>query len=250
MTGPAGQPLPRRWGDFLFQLGLWLGFAGVYQLVRGVADRSAFEALANGSLVIDAERALHLLIEPDLQRVVLQAGIFLELVNWTYWLSQFAVVSLALLWIYFARNEEFPRARNWILLTNVLALAGYALMPTAPPRMFSEYGFVDTLAAETALNHGSGIIQLASNQFAAMPSVHAADALVIGFVLATLVRSRPLKLFWTFWPGWVWFAVMATGNHYWLDVAAGIGTAVLAGAMLSWIESRGWPELALLRNRR
>jgi hypothetical protein len=30
---------------------------------------------------------------------------------------------------------------------------------------------------------------------------------------------------------------MATGNHFWLDIAAGIGVALLAGSMLALVES-------------
>ncbi len=30
------------------------------------------------------------------------------------------------------------------------------------------------------------------------------------------------------WPAWVWFAVMATGNHFWLDCVAGVGVALIA----------------------
>jgi membrane-associated phospholipid phosphatase len=55
-----------------------------------------------------------------------------------------------------------------------------------------------------------------------MPSLHAADALIVGIVLASLVRRRVWKVMWLVWPLWVWFAVMATGNHFWLDVLAGI----------------------------
>ncbi len=36
-------------------------------------------------------------------------------------------------------------------------------------------------------------------------------------------------MLWTLWPAWVWFAVMATGNHFWLDIAAGVGVALVAG---------------------
>ena len=32
----------------------------------------------------------------------------------------------------------------------IAVLAGFALMPTAPPRFFPEWGFVDTLASSTA----------------------------------------------------------------------------------------------------
>ena len=230
--------LPRGWGDFRFQLALWLGFVLAYQVARGLADRSPAEAMENGRKVIDIQRALHLLIEPDLQRVVTHAGgLFVDVLNWTYWLSQFAVVGLALLWVYLFRNDSFVRVRNWLLATNVLALAGYVLVPTAPPRFFPEEGFVDTLAYASNLNHGSALIELASNQYAAMPSVHAADALIVGFAMASLVRTRWAKVGWTLWPSWVWFSVMATGNHFWLDVAAGVGVAVVARTMLVWAES-------------
>jgi len=222
--------LPRGWGDLGLQLAIWFGFAGVYQIARGAVDRNAFEAFQNGRHVISIERGLHSLVELDLQRVILHGGSF--------------VLALALLWIYLFRYDAFHRVRNWVLATNLIALVGYALIPTAPPRMFPDEGFVDTLATAASLNHGSGFIQLASNQFAAMPSVHSADAFVIGFAMAMLVRSRIAAVLWTLWPTWVWFSVMATGNHFWLDVAAGVGVALFAGTMLAAMENRRLDELA------
>jgi hypothetical protein len=250
----VGSLLPRGWGDFLFQLALWFGFILAYQLARGLADRGPLEAFENGRLVIDAERSLHTLVESDLQRVVVESGgPLLAAVNWTYWLAQFVVLGLALLWIYVRHNEVFPRVRNWVLGTNMVALIGYVLLPTAPPRFFPEDGFVDTLAQSSAVNHGSGFIELASNPYAAMPSIHAADALIIGFAMAMLVRARWARIAWTLWPSWVWFTVMATGNHFWLDVAAGVGVAALAATMLAWIEGREADDrlsTALARSRR
>ena len=114
-----------------------------------------------------------------------------------------------------------------MLLANALGLIGYVLLPTAPPRMFPSLGFLDTLDAFGGLNHGSGIVSLAANPYAAMPSLHAADALIVGVVLASVVRKRVWKVLWLVWPLWVWFAVIATGNHFWLDVAAGI--------LLAWV---------------
>jgi membrane-associated phospholipid phosphatase len=230
--------LPRGRRDFALQLGIWFGFLFAYQVARGLADRDPQEAFENGRLIIGFERDLHALVELDIQRVILSAGDWIvQAVNWTYWNSQFTVVGLALLWVYFRRTESFLRLRNILLLVNMLALVGFVLMPTAPPRFFPEAGFVDTLAASSTLNHGSGLVQLASNQFAAMPSIHAADALILGFVMAGLVRTRLATVLWTLWPSWVWFTVMATGNHFWLDVAAGIGLALLAASIMYWLES-------------
>src|SRR5690348_16762797 len=62
-----------------------------------------------------------------------------------------------------------------------------------------------------------------------MPSLHAADAVVIGVTLASVVRARPLWLVFLAWPAWVCFCLLASGNHFVLDVVAGIA---LAGAAL------------------
>jgi membrane-associated phospholipid phosphatase len=234
---------PRGWKDFALQLGIWFGFLFAYQVVRGIADQDPLAAFQNGRLIIDFESRIHALVEVDLQRVILSSGDWLvQAVNWTYWNSQFTVVGLALLWVYFRRNDAFLRLRNILLLANMIALVGFVLMPTAPPRFFPEWGFVDTLAESSALNHGSGLVQLASNQFAAMPSIHSADALILGFTMAALVSSRWAKVLWTLWPSWVWFTVMATGNHYWLDVVAGIGLALVSVSIVMALESRREPE--------
>jgi membrane-associated phospholipid phosphatase len=152
--------------------------------------------------------------------------------QWTYWLSQFAVVGLALLWVYMRRHESFIRFRNVLMLSNVIGLIGYVLLPTAPPRMFPELGFVDTLAVLGTPNHGSSLVELASNPYAAMPSLHSADALVVGVGLALLVRSRILKVLWLVWPAWVWFSVMATANHFWLDIVAGVAVVAVAAPIV------------------
>jgi membrane-associated phospholipid phosphatase len=227
----AGRRLfPRGYADFGYQLLIWFGFLAAYQVARGVADRDPTRAFANGWRVIDVEQRLAGLGELTLQGWTQSSRVLETLVSWTYWNSEFTVVGLALLWVYFRRNEAFIRFRNTILLANVLGLFGYVFLPTAPPRLFTSMGFTDTLSQFGGLNHGSGLVELASNPYAAMPSLHAADALIAGVILASVVRRPVWKAVWLLWPAWVWFAVMATGNHFWLDVLAGI---VLAGIALA-----------------
>jgi hypothetical protein len=108
--------------------------------------------------------------------------------------------------------------------------------------MFPGFGFADTLGDVGGLNHGSGLIQLASNPYAAMPSLHAADALIVGVILVSVCRNRFAKVAWALWPAWVWFSVMATANHFWLDVVAGIGVALIAMAI---IDRRRWMRVLL-----
>jgi hypothetical protein len=224
--------LPRGWFDLFRQILIWFGFVLAYQVVRGIADRSPSVAFENARGVIDFERRATGLWELSLQSWTESFHLLGLLTSWTYWLSQFAVVGLALLWVYFRHYNHFIRFRNLLMLANVIGLVGYVLLPTAPPRYFPELGFVDTLAAVGTANHGSTLVELASNPYAAMPSLHAADALIVGVTLALLVRRSWLKALWLIWPTWVWFAVMATANHFWLDIAAGIAVVLVAAAVI------------------
>ncbi len=212
--------LPRGWADLGRQMAIWFGFALAYQLARAESDRDPARAFANGFRVVNFETHLtSRLYELTFQQFVDQRFWLARLVSWTYWNSEFTVVGLALLWVYIRHNESFYRFRNSILLANVIGLVGYVFMPMAPPRLLG-VGFVNS--------HTDGLVQLAANPYAAMPSLHACDSLIVGIVLAGLVRHWWAKAFWIAWPAWVWFAVMATGNHFWLDCIAGMFVALVA----------------------
>ena len=224
--------LPRGWAHLALQFAVWFGFYAAYQAARGAADRGVAEAFWNGTLVIEAENKLRALIEPGIQNFVERSELLVVATSYTYWLSQFAVVGLTLLWIYFRHHERFANFRNWLIGANVVGLLGYVLMPTAPPRMYPEWGFSDTLAEYSSVNHDSGLVAFAANPYAAMPSLHAMDALIVGIVMASVCRSWTARILWLAWPAWVSFAVMGTGNHYWLDCVAGFAVALLVAAIL------------------
>jgi membrane-associated phospholipid phosphatase len=215
--------LPRGWMHFLAQLALWIGFYVSYLGIRTLTDHDTAQAVMNGNRVISFElHVTHHLYELTAQRIADSSRFLLTASAWTYWNSEFTVISLALLWVYLRRHEHFARFRNSILLANLIGLIGYALMPTAPPWMFPARGFVG------GVNHSSELIHTLGNQYAAMPSLHAADALIVGYCLAMSCRRWWAKALWAIWPLWVWFCVIATANHYVLDVLAGIVVAVIS----------------------
>jgi membrane-associated phospholipid phosphatase len=233
VTGYAeARRLPRGWTHLLLQIAVWLGFYGVYQAARGAADRGVGEAFWHGTLVIETEHRLRMFIEPTLQSWVERSDVLIAATTYTYWLSQFAVVGFSLLWVYFRHHQRFADFRNWLIAANLVGLVGYVLMPTAPPRMFPEWGFTDTLSQLSSVNQQSELITFAANPYAAMPSLHAMDALIVGLVMASVCRTRWAKAVWLVWPAWVSFAVMGTGNHFWLDCAAGFFVALLTGVIL------------------
>ena len=228
---PTTRILPRGWAHLALQFGFWIGFYFVYQAARGLADRDGVAtAFANGEWIIDFQRSLHSMFELTLQHAVEGSGFLIQATSITYWLSQFAVVGLALMWVYFKAHERFYAFRNTLILGNLIGLVGYVLLPTAPPRMFPEAGFTDTLAAHSTVNHSSTLVAFSSNPYAAMPSLHALDALIVSVVMA-IARAPPRGRRCSGSPGrrGSGSAVMATGNHFWLDIAAGILVAVVAG---------------------
>ncbi len=224
--------LPRGVTHLCLQFLIWIGFYFAYNITRGFADRNVSAAFDNGEWIVRNEKGVGALFEPALQHVVDTSSILVWLTSYTYWLSQFAVVGIALLWVYFFHHERFAGFRNWLIGANLVGLVCYVVVPTAPPRMFPEWGFTDTLAQYSAVNHESGPLPVLANPYAAMPSLHAMDAFIVGVVMFSVCRSRFAKAIWAAWPAWVAFAVMSTGNHYWLDIAAGILIAVLTGLVL------------------
>jgi membrane-associated phospholipid phosphatase len=231
-TEAAARRLPRGWAHLALQFAIWIGFYLVYQVARGAADQSVERAFANGQWIIDFQRSLGSMLELPLQRLVEGSAFLIQATSYTYWLSQFAVIGVALLWVYFKAHDGFFRFRNTLILANLIGLVGYVTLPTAPPRMFPQAGFNDTLAQHAAVSHESSLVTFTSNPYAAMPSLHSCDALIVGLVMASVVRRPWAKALWLAWAPWVWFSVMATGNHFWLDIAAGILVAGIAGAVV------------------
>ena len=235
--------LPRGWTHLGGQVGIWLGFYFTYMAVRSVADRDPSKAFLNGIRVIDFEqRTTQHLFEQTAQRIADSSHLLLTAAAWTYWNSEFTVITLALLWVYLRRHERFARFRNTILLANMIGLIGYVAMPTAPPWMFPGAGFVD------GVNHSNTLVGSLANPYAAMPSLHAADALIIGVLLAGACRRWYFKALWLLWPAWVWFCVMATANHFLVDVVAGIAVALLSLLLVSWLPRLRRREAAPIAN--
>jgi membrane-associated phospholipid phosphatase len=235
--------LPRGWVHFGLQIVIWMGFYFSYQAVRSLADGNPAKAYLNGFRVIDLEqRVTSHFVEQTAQRFADSSHVLLTMCAWTYWNSEFTVIGLTLLWVYLRRHDWFARFRNTILLANMLGLIGYALVPTAPPWMFSTLGFVD------GVNHQHNLVGALANPYAAMPSLHAADALIVGVFLFRASKRWWSKAIWALWPAWVWFSVLATANHFWLDVLAGILVAIASLLAVSTVSRRWGARLAPIAN--
>ena len=243
-----GSKLPKGWGDAGRQIGILIGVDIVYELGRGIADSNKTDAMAHGAQVIDFEQATHTFFEPSLQAFFLPAHWLIDVANQLYLNAQFSIALGFLVWLYVFRNESYYFVRNMFVVSMCLALIGYIGYPTAPPRMFPEHGFVDTITDFSSVNHDSALVKVFINPYAAIPSMHCCFALMIGVTGVRVSRHRATKVFWALWPLLVVWVVIVTANHYWIDAALGALVAALA-ALFAASLARARPEAWAFRRR-
>jgi hypothetical protein len=236
--------LPQGWGDAGRQLGILALVDFAYEFVRGIADGQRSVAIAHGQEVIEFEQSIHAFFEPRLQAFFLPAHWLIDFANQVYLNSQFTITFAFLIWLYLFRNESYYFVRNMFVVSMGLALIGYTLFPTAPPRMFPEHGFIDTINDFSGVNHDSALAKIFINPFAAVPSMHCAFALMIGGTGVMVSRRWYARAFWAAWPLLVAWVVIVTANHFWTDAVLGwtvAGTSVLvAHRLLARARPEAW----------
>jgi hypothetical protein len=235
--------LPNGWPDVVRQVLVFAAAYYAYRLVRGAVDghttASAFEHARD---IIGVERSLHLFVEPSVQAWAETKPWLIDTASWIYINAHLPLMIGSLIWIYFFRNRAFYFIRNMFVLAMGIALIGYIVFPTAPPRLFPEWGFQDSVSNFVGFDTDTSATSALVNPFAAIPSVHVAFALIIGLSLARLVRPRPLKIVWSLYPLLMTFVVIVTANHWWMDAALGAMTALVAATIAQNLLARARPH--------
>ena len=219
--------LPKGWLDLLRQIVL-VGLAyGAYSLVRGLVHGDAGAAFQHARDLIQFERTLHVFVEPSVQAWASGSHVLMVSASWLYVNAQGPITIGALLYLYVRHNERFYFVRNMFMVAMVIALIGYVVFPTAPPRFMPEWGFIDSVSDLTGVrvNHASSAMTALFNPYAAVPSMHVAFALMIGWPLASLSRTRAARVLWRLYPLLIAFVIVATANHFILDAILGALTA-------------------------
>ena len=109
--------------------------------------------------------------------------------------THFVVTTCTLAFIYLFRNEHFYFVRNMFMVAMGLALVGYVVYPTAPPRMLPELGFTDSVSDFTGVSRDSDVNAL-FNPYAAVPSMHVGFALMLAVPMIRMTRRRWAKVLW------------------------------------------------------
>jgi hypothetical protein len=148
--------------------------------------------------------------------------------SWYYILFQGAITGVVGAVILWRRVPTFPLHRNALVAITLFGLVAFWLYPVAPPRMLPGYHDVIavTIPAFTSLVETNG-----AAQFASLPSLHVAWAIWSSIALCTVVRRPLLRVIVWLYPVATVADVLATGNHYLLDIITAPGLLLLGYAV-------------------
>lgn len=219
----------------------WIPIFGIllaYDYSRGAADTLgmpvhwslpiAFDQLLFGEVpTVRLQRWMNIGTSPHWYEA-LTAGIYVSHFFFTY-------IVLAVLWA--KQRELWGRYFRAFIITSIIGILGYILMPMAPPWMAAEQGLIGDVTrstnngwtylgidiANTVLNHG----QRLSNNVAAFPSLHLAFSALPLFMFWARARHWH-KAVLLIYPIAMAFSIVSSGEHYVLDIIAGFACAGLS----------------------
>ena len=226
----APAPVRTRWWVEAIVV-VWI--AWVYDAINNLAPLRLGPALSHGRDILSLEGSLGIAPERSLDSW-LAAHHHLGLLVSDYYDNAHFIVTLVLLGVLWWRGSAIYRPmRNALVAINLLAFVVFWLYPVAPPRMLG--GFTDVVASTHAIGSWhTGALASDANQLAAMPSLHIAWALWCALAVWQLTRRPLVRALGLLYPCLTAFAVLATGNHYLLDAAAGALLVALAFACVLW----------------
>jgi hypothetical protein len=208
-----------------------------YRLARGFVDdpTSASLAFEHARDLISIERSVGLFVEPHVQDFSESVPALNDFASWMYINAQSSVTLGALVFLYLFHNRSFYFVRNMFMIAWLLAIVGYVVFPTAPPRFLPEWGFTDSVAQFTGVDADSVAVNALFNPYAAVPSMHVGFALMIGIPLARLSRRRVTRVAWSLYPLLVTFVIVATANHFVADAVLGAATVGASAWVAAWM---------------
>ncbi|HMO53798.1 MAG TPA: phosphatase PAP2 family protein [Tepidiformaceae bacterium] len=225
---------------YLLDLAVVLVFLFFYYLGRGFPSDRPDLATSNALDIIRLQQALGIFHEGAWQRAALNHPDLIEFANFVYTAMHMPLIVVLGLLFFLVNSRKHRVLRNAILLSAFVAVPIYYFYPLTPPRLLAEhghagFGFVDTLPTTDRIKPGA-----LANWYAAMPSYH------YGWnFLATI------GVFWS-WKHWapraaavafsgvMWWAIVVTGNHYFLDMVA--GAAIMVPCLWLALQFERWAD--------
>lgn len=230
----------------IFELAAFAVLAVAYNIVRSIGGVDKATAMAHASDILSAEGWVFDHLEVPLNDWLLSHTAFAVAACYIYAVLHY--VATPTVFFLSRRRGGWQYWRGyWALATaSGFALIGYALYPAAPPRLASSTGIVDVMAHFSQYGWWGGAASAprgigdATNQYAAMPSMHFGWSLWCAIQLWGF-KSPVFKVLAIAYPTVLGLVVLGTGNHFLLDIVAG-GSCVVAAyglvTLVRWAVTR------------
>jgi membrane-associated phospholipid phosphatase len=231
----------------------WLPIVAVlwaYDLTRGAADSMGVGIHFHAMIDFDSFVFAGQVPTEWLQDRLYEPGV----VHWydvlfTLVYTSYFIVPFALAGYFWARDRlAFQRFTRRLVTLSICGLATYIAFPAAPPWLAGEMGLLDEVHRTTpkgweVIGLGTASLfsrgQAGSNLVAAVPSLHTAIVALVAIFLWSRVRRRWLRPLLLLYPLAMGLTLMATGEHYFFDVALGwVYAGVVMAAWTVWERRR------------
>jgi hypothetical protein len=231
------------WWPLFVQFALVAMAAAAYFLVRGVTEGALETAQANARALVGFESMIGLKREGLIQAAIDHDHTLVTLANWVYIYGHWPVIVASLVWLFLRAPDRFYVLRNALFIAGGIGLIFFVTLPVAPPRL-EVLELTDTV---TRFSDSYRTLQppAFTNAYAAFPSLHFGFNLLVGITIWQATRNPVARTFAVLMPAAMAWAVVATANHYVIDVPAGAAVALTGLALSTYLARRyGRPEWA------
>jgi hypothetical protein len=197
--------------------------AVTYGGIRAVTEGRTDVAERNGYDLFGLQRTVGFAWEESIQSLIIGRDALVALANWVYIYGHWPVIAAVGVLLFVWRRDRYRLLRNAVFVSGAIGFFFFAFVPVAPPRLL-ELGLVDTIA-ERSTSYRALQPPALTNQYAALPSLHFGWNLLVGIVLFGTTGRLVVRAFAVVMPAAMAFAVVATANHFVIDVA--VATAVV-----------------------
>jgi len=231
-----------RWaGELLLLAALY----STYELVRAVTETGLSQSLSNGRDILHFEQVVHFAPEHTLNNLFASVPALAIPACFLYATCHYVVTPIVMVWLWRAHPEQYRRVRSVLAVGTLIALIGFWLLPTAPPRSIG--GFHDTMAQwshigwwGTAASVPQGLESF-TDQAGAMPSLHVGWALWCGWAIYRCAKRGWVRALGVAYPIITTLVVIGTANHYLADAVAGavvMGLGMAVVGLVVWLQGR------------
>ncbi|MEO9140589.1 MAG: phosphatase PAP2 family protein [Jatrophihabitans sp.] len=219
----AGGDRARRLAAFGREATMISALYTLWQFAGELSVLGTTDAFHRADWIERIERDWHLPSEAAVQRLLTSNAWTAQFANIYYATMHFGVLFVFLLWLFIRHRDRYRPVRRVLALTTFVCLL-IQLVSVAPPRLLPGY-------EDTAVKYGQSVYGFGfdADQLSAMPSVHVAWAVLVGWSVWRIGSGR-----------WRWLGpthavltvlvVVATANHFWADGLVAVAVLIACAA--------------------